>query len=150
MEDLEWNNPVAGHQHGSYMYGAEFEVNTDGFFSAENMVAGSITNPWNYDVLCSVCYVAGRSAHVMIPARTSCPEGWSKEYSGYLMSERHNHPSNKDFICVDGAPNLRTGSSADNNGGLLYPVETQCGSLPCGPYNTSGYELTCVVCTFIK
>ncbi|XP_035700195.1 uncharacterized protein LOC118432693 isoform X1 [Branchiostoma floridae] len=145
LEGVEWNNPVAGHQHNSYMYGAEYEVNGDGYFSTDTM-GPYISNPLNYDVPCSVCLVELRSAHVMIPARLSCPTGWSKEYSGYLMSSNHAHYSNKNFICVDGAPNLRQGSSANVNGALLYLVEAQCGSLPCGPY-ISGYELTCVVCT---
>ncbi|XP_078603897.1 uncharacterized protein LOC144877726 [Branchiostoma floridae x Branchiostoma japonicum] len=143
MEGVEWNNPVDGFQHRSYMYGSEYEVNSNGYFTTDNM--GSITNPQDYDVPCSVCHVP-RSAHVMIPARLSCPTDWIKEYSGYLMSEKHEHASNKNFICVDGAPNLRTGSNANLNGALLYLVEAQCGSLPCGPY-ISGYELTCVVCT---
>ncbi|XP_066299775.1 uncharacterized protein [Branchiostoma lanceolatum] len=143
MEDVEWNNTVAGNQHGSYMYGTEFELGA-GYFTTDNME--SIASPQDYDVPCSVCHVAGRSAHVMIPARLSCPQGWSKEYSGYLMSAHHSHYNNKNFICVDGAPNLRAGSSANDNGALLYLVEAQCGSLPCLPY-ISGYELTCVVCT---
>ncbi|XP_035664930.1 uncharacterized protein LOC118408343 [Branchiostoma floridae] len=145
LEGVEWNNPVAGNQHNSYMYGAEYQVNSDGYFSTDTM-GPYISNPYNYDVPCSVCLAVRRSSHVMIPARLSCPTGWSKEYSGYLMSSRHNHNSNKNFICVDGAPNLRAGSFADLDGALLYLVEAQCGSLPCGPY-ISGYELTCVVCT---
>ncbi|XP_066299776.1 uncharacterized protein [Branchiostoma lanceolatum] len=143
LEDVKWNNPVAGNQHGSYMYGAEFEVGA-GYFSTDNME--SITSPQDYDVPCSVCHVAGRSAHVMIPARLSCPQGWSKEYSGYLMSAHYSHQNNKNFICVDGAPNLVPGSSGSQTGARLYLVEAQCGSLPCVPY-MSGYELTCVVCT---
>ncbi|CAH1241045.1 Hypp6293 [Branchiostoma lanceolatum] len=143
LEGVEWNNPRSSYQHSSYMYGAEYEVGA-GYFSTDNME--SIANPSNYDVPCSVCHVAGRSAHVMIPARLSCPQGWSKEYSGYLMSAHYSHKSNKNFICVDGAPNLVPGSSADQNGARLYLVEAQCGSLPCGPY-ISGYELVCVVCT---
>ncbi|XP_035657508.1 uncharacterized protein LOC118403125 isoform X1 [Branchiostoma floridae] len=144
MEDVEWNKPTGGHQHNSYMYGTEYEVNSDGYFTTDNM--NSITNPYNYNVPCSVCHVAGRSSHVMIPARLSCPQGWSMEYSGYLMSSYYSHQSNKNFICVDGAPNLVPGSSTDQNEGRLYLVEVVCGSLPCGPY-ISGYELTCVVCT---
>ncbi|XP_078691747.1 uncharacterized protein LOC144922058 [Branchiostoma floridae x Branchiostoma belcheri] len=144
LEDVEWNNPVAGIQHGSYMYGAEYQGNSAEYFSPENM--GHITNANDYDVPCSVCLVSGRSAHVMIPARLSCPRGWSKEYSGYLMSEHHTYNNNKNFICVDGAPELRQGSSADLNGALLLLVEAQCGSLPCPPY-INGYELTCVGCT---
>ncbi|XP_078692964.1 uncharacterized protein LOC144922790 [Branchiostoma floridae x Branchiostoma belcheri] len=114
LEDVEWNNPVPGHQHGSYMYGAEYNVNSAEYFSTDNM--RHITNPVNYDVPCSVCLVSSRSAHVMIPARLSCPRGWSKEYSGYLMSGGYNDASNKNFICVDGVPELRQGSSADLNG----------------------------------
>ncbi|XP_019637179.1 PREDICTED: uncharacterized protein LOC109479634 [Branchiostoma belcheri] len=145
LEDVEWDNPVAGYQHDSYMYGAEYQRGA-GYFSTDNM--GHITNPLNYDVPCSVCLVSGRSAHVMIPARLSCPRGWSKEYSGYLMSEHYSHNSNKNFICVDGAPQLREGSSANFDGALLHLVEARCGSLPCGPY-IDGYELTCVVCTLL-
>ncbi|XP_066267968.1 uncharacterized protein [Branchiostoma lanceolatum] len=144
LEDVEWDKPQAGYQHGSYMYGAEYQSG-NAQFSTDNM-PGGITNPVNYDIPCAVCHVVGRFAHVMIPARLSCPQGWSKEYSGYLMSSHHSHQSNKDFICVDGAPNLVQGSATDQNGALLYLVEAQCGSLPNGPY-VNGYELTCVVCT---
>ncbi|XP_019637587.1 PREDICTED: uncharacterized protein LOC109479948 [Branchiostoma belcheri] len=144
LDDVVWNKPQAGYQHHSYMYGAEYQTGP-GFFSADNMPDG-ITNPANYDVPCSVCHVPGRFSNVMIPARMSCPQGWSKEYSGYLMSSYYSHNSNKDFICVDEAPNLVPGSAADQNGALLYLVEAQCGSLPNGPY-VNGYELTCVVCT---
>ncbi|XP_035684139.1 uncharacterized protein LOC118421088 [Branchiostoma floridae] len=143
MEGVEWNNTVAGYQHRSYMYGTEYEVESDGYFSTDNM--GSITIPEDYDVPCSVCHVL-RSAHVMIPARLSCPTDWIKEYSGYLMSEKHDHNGNKNFICVDGAPNIRAETSTSNSAAHLYLVEASCGSLPCGPY-ISGYELTCVVCT---
>ncbi|XP_078661111.1 short-chain collagen C4-like [Branchiostoma floridae x Branchiostoma belcheri] len=143
LEDVEWNKPVAGNQHSSYMYGTEYEVGA-GYFSTDNME--SITSPYNYDVPCSACLVSGRSTHVMIPARLSCPQGWSKEYSGYLMSAKHSHYNNKNFICVDGAPNLVPGSAADRDGARLYLVEAQCGALPCPPY-ISGWELTCVVCT---
>ncbi|XP_078583545.1 uncharacterized protein LOC144866163 [Branchiostoma floridae x Branchiostoma japonicum] len=144
LDNVEWNKTQAGNQHHSYMYGAEYE-NGVGHFSTENMPEG-ITNPANYDIPCSVCHVVGRFAHVMIPARLSCPQGWYKEYSGYLMSSNYNHNSNSDFICVDGAPNLVPGSAANDNGALLYLVEAQCGSLPNGPY-VNGFELTCVVCT---
>ncbi|XP_078656641.1 uncharacterized protein LOC144902881 isoform X1 [Branchiostoma floridae x Branchiostoma belcheri] len=146
MEDVKWNNTVAGNQHHSYIYGTEYQLNSADYFSTDNM--DHINNPYDYDVPCSVCLASRRSAHVMIPARLSCPEGWSKEYSGYLMSAHHGHQNNKNFICVDGAPELRMGSSANLDGAMLYLVEAQCGSLPCqdGPY-VSGYELTCVVCT---
>ncbi|XP_019632210.1 PREDICTED: short-chain collagen C4-like [Branchiostoma belcheri] len=146
LEGVEWNNPVAGNQHQSYIYGTEYSVGA-GLFSTDNM--GYITNPFDYDVPCSVCLVSGRSTHVMIPARLSCPRGWSMEYSGYLMTAPTYHHNSKNFICMDGAPQLRPGSSANLEGASnLHLVEAQCGSLPCGPY-INGYELTCVVCTLM-
>ena len=35
---------------------------------------------------CAVCFV-NRESILMIPAKMSCPDGWNKEYGGYLVSE---------------------------------------------------------------
>ena len=79
---------------------------------------------------------------LMMPARNDCPSGWTEEYHGYLMSERHS----PDFVCVDGTAEYVPGTHASKDGALLYPVEGVCGSLPCLPY-VAGRELTCAVCT---
>lgn len=50
-----------------------------------------------------------------------------------------------EFVCVDAAPET-TGSSANNDGHMWYPVETECGSLPCAPC-VQDRELSCAVCT---
>ena len=60
--------------------------------------------------------------------------------------EHYTHKSSKDFICVDGDPEYVAGSGASKNGALVYSVQGQCGSLPCGPY-VAGREFTCAVCT---
>ena len=128
-----------GVQYSGYVYGAEYEV------SQYN------GNPFkkslhNHEALCVVCFAKARGSMLMMPARNDCPSGWTEEYHGYLMTEYHGHRKSRDYICVDGDPESVAGTGADKNGALLYPVQGQCGSLPCGPY-VAGRELTCAVCT---
>eukprot|EP00117_Sycon_ciliatum_P011020 scpid102656/ scgid12666/ Short-chain collagen C4 len=35
---------------------------------------------------CAVCQAFRRPAQFMFPARMTCPDGWTKEYDGYLMT----------------------------------------------------------------
>ena len=81
----------------------------------------------------------------MFPARVTCPDiAWTKQYQGYLMSSRKNQFCAED-LCVDEAFE-RDGRRRNDNGFLLYPVEPQCRSLRCPPYEEAR-ELACVVCT---
>ena len=50
-----------------------------------------------------------------------------------------------EYICVDRQANARSGSPTSSNQGRLFPTETECGTLPCGPY-TSNREVSCAVC----
>ncbi|XP_019642862.1 PREDICTED: short-chain collagen C4-like isoform X6 [Branchiostoma belcheri] len=122
----------------SYIYGAEYELNT-------NVPFGS-TSLHDNDVPCAACYVPTRGSKLMIPARNTCYSGWTREYHGYLMASYYNHPGSKEYVCVDEQPEAVPGGHADHNGALFYPVEARCGSLPCPRY-VEGRELTCVVCT---
>jgi len=87
----------------------------------------------------------------MIPARTSCPVGWTLEYAGYLMSEDSfsvvDNPvlHTTTYICVDEAPEAADGSASQDQA-LVFLVKVGCGSLPCSKY-PQGQELACVVCT---
>ena len=36
---------------------------------------------------CAVCEVTSRSKQIMIPGRYTCPDTWTVEYSGWLMTE---------------------------------------------------------------
>ena len=130
------DNAQAGNQNGAYIYGVEYEkARSDRFFASVH----------DQDAPCAVCEVQGRSQVLMIPAKKTCPAGWTLEYDGYLASQHHTH-HNAEFICVSSGMEVRLGGGASVDGGLLYVVEAQCGALPCPPY-VSGYELTCVVCT---
>ena len=125
------SNARSGNQYHSYIYGVEFQ---EGF---EGMV--------QQDAPCAVCEVQGRSKVLMIPAKKTCPAGWTLEYEGLLASQQYDHKA-AEYVCVSSNPEPSHSGQANQNGGLIYVVEARCGSLPCPPY-VSGYELTCVVCT---
>ena len=121
----------------SYIYGAEYETG--------NKVFGKTTQ--DYNVPCAVCLSPRKGAKLVIPARVSCPSGWTEEYYGYYMSSYHGHSLNVNPECVDHVPDVINGSEANTNGILFYFMQVTCGSgLPCGPY-ISDRAITCVVCT---
>jgi len=135
------NNPKYGkykdgQQNAGFVYGAEYELQFNPFKK----------NLHNHDAPCVVCYVKSRGSMLLMPARNDCPSGWNEEYHGYLMTAHYSEKNQKDFICVDEDAEHVPGSKRSDNGALLYPVEGQCVSLPCGPY-VAGRELTCAVCT---
>jgi len=130
----EYLKTIDGTQNWGYIYGAEYQ-------DTNELLADSKDT----DVPCAVCHVPTRNALYMIPARFTCPSGWTREYFGYLMSERYsNHRSQ--FSCVDQSLIPVVGSHHNDNGFLFYTVEGVCGSLPCPPY-TQDKELSCAVCT---
>ena len=127
---------ISGIQGYAYIYGAEYQV-TDGL----------VANSKDRDVVCAVCYVPTRNVVYMLPAKYTCPTGWTREYYGYLMSERHNHQRSM-FSCVDHSLSPVPNSEPDHNGFLFYPVEGACGSLPCSnTHYDQSKELSCAVCT---
>ncbi|XP_078619156.1 uncharacterized protein LOC144886401 [Branchiostoma floridae x Branchiostoma japonicum] len=137
-KDPEWGVFTDGSQGtGAYMYGAEYQLSSNNPFQGVSL--------HNHDVPCAVCHVTSRGSKLMIPARLSCPSGWTREYKGYLMTA-YRTQYRSEFVCMDGEPETRPGGHLDSDGALFYPVEASCGSLPCPNY-VQGRELTCVVCT---
>ncbi|XP_028410635.1 uncharacterized protein LOC114533325 [Dendronephthya gigantea] len=135
--DPIYDKVKAGNQGYSYIYGVEYEMNAHASLFP--------TNLHDHDATCAVCEAEYRGSQLMIPARNVCPSGWNLEYKGYLMSDNIGHKRTQ-FICVDSDPEAVRGTHSNLNGGLLYVVESHCGSLPCLPY-VQGQELTCAVCT---
>lgn len=120
-----------GIQGYSFLYGAEYEQPLQGMD--------------DHNIPCAVCMTTLRELVLMIPGKTSCPPLWTKEYEGYIMSERMDQQRST-FECVDKNQVSVTASRRNFNGALFYHVEVQCGELPCPPYNAEK-ELNCVVCT---
>ena len=97
-------------------------------------------------VPCATCHVSTRPAIIMIPGKASCPPTWTREYFGYLMSEKNSSDRHRSmYECVD--KDQQSLSLSPNWGSLLYHIEADCSSgLSCPP-NTDYKELNCVVCT---
>ena len=136
--DPTWGYYRDGQQGGNYIYGAEYELPN----GIQPFVNKGLSQ---YDVPCALCYASNKNTQFMLPAKNSCPSGWSTAYYGYLMAEKSHHKGRSMYVCVDHNAEP-TGNSSNNNGNLFYPVEAVCGSLPCPPY-VNGRELTCAVCT---
>jgi len=141
---------LAGDQDlAAFIYGVEYQLGQGGGYKKDY--------PFNYDniggrdlhdndAVCAVCYNGGANDVYMVAGRPDCPSAdMTLEYTGYLVSERYTHYRGE-FVCLDTSPEARPGGEADLNGGLFYPVQAGCGSLPCPPY-VEGNELTCAVCT---
>ncbi|XP_065185921.1 uncharacterized protein LOC135816728 [Sycon ciliatum] len=94
---------------------------------------------------CAVCRTSGKAAEFMLPARRSCPDQWTLQYEGYLMTSHRGHRRTK-YICVDGEPDVDHNPPFSTNGALLYMVEAVCPTeMPCPPYDKEK-EMTCAVC----
>ena len=135
--DPNFLKEISGGQGRARMYGAEYQTRTD---SNSHHLHGRD----DHDVPCAVCYVTQRSTVYMLPAKYTCPSGWTREYYGYLMAQNHHHRSQ--YTCVDTAFKSVVGSSANQNGMVFYFTEGRCGSLPCPPYDETR-ELSCAVYT---
>ena len=136
--DPNFLTPISGNQGPrAYMYGAEYETHTD----SNSHVHGVD----ELDVPCAVCHVSNRTAVYMVPAKYTCPSGWTREYYGYLMAEYYSHHRSQ-YTCVDTEFKAVAGSTTNHNGFLFYFVEGRCGALPCPPYDANK-ELSCAVCT---
>ncbi|XP_036366807.1 short-chain collagen C4-like [Octopus sinensis] len=142
--DPIWANYTTEVEKCGYIYGSEYQFElypTNKLFSFAN--AESI---YEHNVPCAVCLTRQPAVVMMLPARTRCYPGWTIEFSGYLMTARHDHKGRLEYVCVDYAPEADPAGYSNEDGALLYFVQAACGSLPCPPY-VNGRELTCVVCS---
>lgn len=138
-DEPEWGNTVK--VGANYIYGAEYAFTNIPFLTTNN--GGNALQ--SHDVPCIACYASRRSTQLMIPGRLQCPDGWTFEYKGYLVSNFHDH-ARGDYVCLDEAPGVIVGGVVATNGIRFQPVIAGCGSLPCPKYVTDR-PITCVVCT---
>jgi len=132
--------------YAALIYGVEYQL-SGGYsnnhpFSYNNVDGRDLHDN---DALCVVCYNPEARAQHMVPGRPDCPNAMHLEYSGYLVSGYSGH-TKAEFVCLDVTPEAKLGGEANNDGGLFYPAQAACGSLPCPPY-VNGDEIACAVCT---
>ena len=111
-------------------------------------INGPNQNVYEHNVPCAVCYASTRTAMIMIPAKTQCPSSWTREYYGYLMTEReHQNHHRSSFDCVDVNPDVVPGAGANTEGALYQYVIASCNTgIQCPPF-VSNKVLSCAVCT---
>jgi len=147
-EDPQWENYVSGSQGVGTVVGVAYGFSSRTSVFSEN---NTDTDLGGQPGPCAFCYVGGRSTVAMIPARTQCPDGWTTEYAGYLVSQwSHTDRKRSSYVCWDQAPEIGVGIKAEgqtwDGAAAIYPVEVSCGALPCSTY-INERELTCVVCS---
>ena len=143
-EDPDYTSETAGlssYAEHNNLFGSEYQFNAG---------PQSLRGVYQHNVPCAVCYVPTRAATIMIPAKTTCPVSWTKEYTGYLTSEGDDPSDNNNYRssynCVDEDPDVVPSSSANTNGALFFFVQSTCNGLACPPYEDDRI-LSCVVCT---
>ncbi|XP_069134503.1 uncharacterized protein [Argopecten irradians] len=137
--DPEWlNTTVVPDEDTGKLFGAEYaSTNAHTMFGS---------NSRNKEVPCAVCRPKSFASSVMIPARTTCYNGWTKAYGGSLASGNHRNKAATEYVCMDEHPQpLAGGGNRNENGFLFYGVKAFCGSLRCPPYKQNTY-ISCVVC----
>lgn len=147
-ENPQWNNYINGTLRSGEITGIQYDIAR---YSKNNIFSGTLSDN---DLLikrpapCAVCYVEGRSTVLMVPARTQCPDGWTSEYRGYLVSDDklNGYRRRSSYVCWDEAPEVVENRIHPVWQGAIFPVEVLCGSLPCSVY-INGRELTCIVCS---
>ena len=134
-DDPDLSNYTSTHSGRSVVTGAEYEIPN----------GGPLYHLHNQNAPCAVCDVPTRARVIMVPAKTVCPPSWTREYYGYLMTERDTHYRSS-YTCVDIDPEPIPGEGSDTNPSLFYQTVTNCNGLLCPPYEN--YRLFyCVVCT---
>ena len=54
--------------------------------AVEYRVSGPINHAYLRNMPCALCEATGRGDKIMIPSHYVCPDGWHKEYNGYIMA----------------------------------------------------------------
>ncbi|KAJ8047523.1 hypothetical protein HOLleu_06549 [Holothuria leucospilota] len=137
-----FDNPQAGYQYQTYVYGTEYETGSSVL----------LQNLQDLEVPCAVCLAPSKTIALMVPGRNQCPQSqtrrWKLEYQGYIMSQHSSQPRTQ-HVCVDHEAEGISRTHGNHDGALLYHVESTCatgGGIPCPPY-AEGFELTCAVCS---
>ena len=130
--------PDIGNAGGAQIYGSEYD--------SVNRINSDKRNIQDRNIPCAVCRVEMRSTSIMLPARYTCPRGWTHEYKGFLMASSHLNRKSE-YVCVDIEMRVLPGLAEDKNGNTLHSVGAICHlGLDCPPY-LHNKPLTCSVCS---
>ena len=70
-------------------------------YAVEYRVGGVINHAKYRNMPCALCEATGRGDKIMIPSHYVCPDGWHKEYNGYIMAGDNGHKGGSMYDCID-------------------------------------------------
>ena len=115
----------------------------DPVYAVEYRVSGAINHASNRNMPCALCEATGRGDKIMIPSHYVCPDGWHKEYIGYIMAGHHGHKGGSMYNCIDEHLEQVRGSGSSEDIHHLYLVYATGAHVP----TDGSYAMSCVVCT---
>ena len=125
--------------HVALLRGVEFKTHGTSSTPLNNVIRA--------DMPCAICHTDTKLSVLTVPAQYTCPNGWSIEYNGYLMTEfEKRNRQRKNTLCVDQDAEAVPESEANTDPAVVYLKSANCDGLPCPPYNNN-MALPCVVCS---
>ena len=76
-------------------------VGQQSVYAVEYHVKGPIDHALYHNMPCSLCEATGRGGKIVIPSHYVCPDGWDKEYNGYVMTRNDDHKGSGIYHCID-------------------------------------------------
>ena len=116
--------------------------NQETAYAVEYCVIGVLNHALCRDMPCVLCEATGRSDKIMIPSHYVCPDGWHKEYSGYIMAGNDAHNGGNMYYCIDENLEVVKGSGSCDSAYEMYTVGAHRLHIP-----TTSMALSCVVST---
>ena len=113
-------------------------------YAAEYRIGGALNHVHCRNMPCALCEVTERGDKIMIPSHYICPDGWHKEYSGYIMAGHHKHNGGSMYYCIDENMEQVKGSGTYETAAHLWYI---VGAVRSYVPNTTSRALSCVVCT---
>lgn len=142
-----WATKTSFTENYGSIYGIEYQLSSYSSMGPNGLFLTPNSTKLNHGVVpCVLCLTRGPAKVMVIPGRTKCYPGWSREYSGYLMTAYKGHKGRSKHVCVDRYAQRAFFVPQNHHQALLHYVEAKCGALPCPPY-CDGLELMCVVCS---
>ena len=107
-------------------------------YSVEYRVGGPINHADYRNMPCALC----EADKIMIPSHYMSPNGWHKEYNGYIMAGYHSLDGGTMCDCIYESLEQIKGSGSSETINLLYAAFATGSHV-----STNGYAMTCIVCT---
>ena len=91
-------------------------------YAVEYHIYQSLNHAECRNMPCVLCEATGRDDKIMIPSHYVCPDGWHKEYNGYIMAGHHGQEGSSMYYCIDESLEQIKGSGNCESVHRMYTV----------------------------